>query len=202
MRRGGKLLNQPQQMRLSDLLVAAHFQLDPSEAVHGAGQLIAVWEAADYFLVIRAGRIGLADVVAIELARAEQVVQHIQTPRHHHCVGRSLCCLPQQRPLHRTQRVGVERIGAVDLALNLLQPTHVSHHLLRQKHALRSRTLAATLLKVIAPQFSVPVFLQMQQTNAIQGHGRRGRLGKIVAHPLVLGQCLVEQAAALVPLAD
>ena len=121
--------------------------------------MITVWETADYLLVIRTGRIGLADVVAIELTRAEQIVQHIQTSRHYHRIGRSLCCLPQQWPLHRAQRVGVERISAVDLALDLLQPAHVPQHLLRQKHALRSWALAAALLKVIAPQFGIPVFL-------------------------------------------
>ena len=90
----------------------------------------------------------------------------------------------------------------MDLALDLLQSAYMSQHLLRQKHALRPWALAAALLKVLAPQLGIPVFLQVQQADAIQGHSRRGRLGKIVADLLVLGQRLVEYAAALIPLAD
>ena len=90
----------------------------------------------------------------------------------------------------------------MDSFLELLEPPQITQHLLRQQHRLRAGILAISLRKILARQFGLAVLLQLQKTRAIEGHCRRRSAGKVIAHLLVFGERLVEQAMVLIGLPD
>ena len=98
--RGGKLFDQALEIRGGGRLIAAHLAVDPSDAEDGAGQLVAIGKAAEDLLIVGDGRVGLADIVTVNLAGTEQVIEYFEIASHHHFVApRRIVCNGHLPPL-------------------------------------------------------------------------------------------------------
>ena len=84
----------------------------------------------------------------------------------------------------------------------LLEPGEITEHLLSQLGCLGSPFFPFGLFEVFRTPLALSDPPQIEQSRLIESHGRRGRLGKVVAHLTEFLQGSIELAVFLIVLAD